>query len=86
LVASDSACETYQDRCQGSQIQPLCYFSNGGGRYKKGDICRDNISDQSITMIFNAMSYLSMQPEVQVSLVLGFLKKSNKYFGTFIAN
>ena len=35
-------------------------------------------------MLFIAMSYFSMRPEEQVSLVLGFLKKSNEYQRTWL--
>jgi hypothetical protein len=52
-----------------------------GGKscHKKGDIRRDSISDQSITMLFIAMSCFFMRSKGQVSLILGFLKKSNEY-------
>ena len=47
----------------------LTFIPNGRGCYKKGDICGNIIQDQSITMLFIAMSYFSKQSDGQVSLV-----------------
>ena len=64
---------------EGSETQQVYHVSNGRGRFKQGDIYRDIVSDQSNTMLFTTMSYFSMQTEGQVSLIVRFLEKNNKY-------
>jgi len=51
LVASKSAGEADQDRCQGRSTWPLPHFPDGRGRHQQGFVRRSSVAGRSITFM-----------------------------------